>query len=171
MENKNKGIIFIIGGFLLFFILPKIFYILGVYFIPFIIYPIISILLIGLGLKNLIDYKKYSEQENLKDENLESNSNIKNETDFSSILNNETNKIINVSLTSGIIGILGVSPQQTLNRIIIKENRNGWKVIQIIPASSGNLFLYFLRFLLLICTFLFYTTANGYYIVLEKNKN
>jgi len=81
---------------------------------------------------------------------------------------NQTNKIINVTLTGGILGLLADSPQNSLNAKIQKENANGWKVIQVIPADSGNLFLIIFRFVLLVCTLFFYTTANGYYVVMEK---
>lgn len=57
------------------------------------------------------------------------------------ISSNHTNKIINVTLTGGILGLLADSPQNSLNAKIQKENANGWKVIQVIPADSGNLFL------------------------------
>jgi len=81
---------------------------------------------------------------------------------------NQKNKVVNVNLKGGILGMLADSPQNTLNKRIKKENANGWKVIQVIPASSGNLFLLIFRIFLLMITFLFYTTSNGYYIIMEK---
>jgi len=81
---------------------------------------------------------------------------------------NYANKIVNVTLTGGIIGLLSASPQNTLNDAIETENDEGWKVVQIIPADSGNLFLTIFRFLLLICTLCLFTTANGYYVIMEK---
>jgi len=81
---------------------------------------------------------------------------------------NQKNKVVNISLKGGIIGLLADSPQNTLNRRIKKENANGWKVIQIIPASSGNLFLLVFRIFLLVITLFLYTTSNGYYVVMEK---
>lgn len=84
------------------------------------------------------------------------------------ISSNHTNKIINVTLTGGILGLLADSPQNSLNAKIQMENANGWRVIQVIPADSGNLFLTIFRFILLVCTLFLYTTANGYYVVMEK---
>lgn len=84
------------------------------------------------------------------------------------ISSNHTNKIINVTLTGGILGLFAASPQNSLNAKIQMENANGWKVIQVIPADSGNLFLFIFRFVLLVCTLFLYTTANGYYVVMEK---
>jgi len=78
------------------------------------------------------------------------------------------NKVVNVKLMGGIIGYLAVSPQNKLNKVIKNENRDGWHVIQVIPAASGNLFLIILRFLILLITLFLYTQTNGYYIIMEK---
>jgi hypothetical protein len=80
----------------------------------------------------------------------------------------QTNKVVNVALTGGIIGIFSSSPQTKLNEAIKRENANGWRVVQIVPADSGNLFLYIYRLLLLTITLLLYTTTNGYYVIMEK---
>ena len=68
----------------------------------------------------------------------------------------------------GIIGLFALSPKQRLNAKIKEANAEGWRVVQIIPSESGNLFLYLLRLILLCITLLLFTTANGYYVVLEK---
>jgi len=81
---------------------------------------------------------------------------------------NTQSKVINVTLWGGIIGALASSPKRKLNKEIIAANSEGWKVVQIIPAASGNLFLYLLRLILLCITLFLFTTENGYYIVLEK---
>jgi hypothetical protein len=80
----------------------------------------------------------------------------------------QTNKVVNVALTGGIIGLFSSSPQRKLNEAIKRENANGWRVVQIIPADSGNLFLIIYRLLLLTITLLLFTTANGYYVIMEK---
>jgi len=78
------------------------------------------------------------------------------------------NKVVNVTLTGGIIGIFSSSPMQKLNQRIKIENDNGWNVVQTLPAASANLFLLILRILLLFVTFFFYTTNDGYFIIFEK---
>lgn len=77
-------------------------------------------------------------------------------------------KVVNVTLTGGIVGMLADSPQNKLNRVISEASQSGWRVVQIIPASSGNIFLMIIRLLLLLVTMFFYTQANGYYVVLER---
>lgn len=89
------------------------------------------------------------------------------ETDVT-ISANQSNKVVNVSLTGGIIGMFSSSPRNVLNSRIQNENASGWKVIQVIPADSGNIFLTVFRLLLLICTLFLYTTSNGYYVILER---
>jgi len=80
----------------------------------------------------------------------------------------QLNKVVNVTLVGGIIGLIGVRPNNALNSRIKKENVNGWKVIQIIPSSSGNMLLSILRVILLIVTLFLYTTADGYYVIMER---
>lgn len=90
--------------------------------------------------------------------------------DDTSITSDQTNKVVNVTLTGGLIGLFTASPQSSLNNRIKKENANGWRVVQVIPADSGNIFLYIFRLLLLVITLFLFTTANGYYVVLEKGQ-
>ena len=81
------------------------------------------------------------------------------------------NKIINVPLYGGIIGALSSSPLQRLNKEIRAANAQGWKVLRIIPSASGNLFLSVWRIILLCITLFFFTTKNGFYVVIEKANN
>lgn len=105
-----------------------------------------------------------------KDENSLSSRIIQSSDKAVSPTYSNSNKIVNVSLVGGIIGLLANSPRSALNEAIETENAEGWKVIQIIPADSGNLFLTIFRFVLLLCTFLMYTTANGYYVIMERTQ-
>jgi hypothetical protein len=78
------------------------------------------------------------------------------------------NKVVNVTLIGGIIGALSSSPQKRINNVILQENANGYKVIQVIPSASGNIFLTIIRALILMLTLFLYTTTNGYYVIMEK---
>jgi hypothetical protein len=91
------------------------------------------------------------------------------EDDISTTVN-QTNKVVNVTLTGGIIGLFGASPQNSLNNRIKRENADGWRVIQVIPADSGNIFLAIFRFLLLVITLFLFTTTNGYYVIMERTQ-
>ena len=85
-----------------------------------------------------------------------------------SVAGDQINKVVNIALTGGLIGLFSSSPQNSLNKIIKKENDNGWRVIQVIPSESGNIFLIIFRLLLLCLTLFLYTTVNGYYIIMER---
>lgn len=82
--------------------------------------------------------------------NSSNRSNSSNKNSDISMPQNQTNKVINVSMSGGLIGLFSASPLTALNNKILSENTNGWKVVQVIPADSGNIFLYIFRFLLLI---------------------
>lgn len=166
-SNQKNGIGFIIGGVLSIIIIPRILSLMGLYMIDYylqsyyIIY-IIALILIGLGIKSLVSNSTNRGEEEVYSIPSDSNQSISNSYN--------TNKVVNITLTGGIIGLIGDSPQNALNRRIRKENANGWKVIQIIPSASGNILLIILRLLILICTLFFYTTANGYYVIMEKKE-
>ena len=83
-------------------------------------------------------------------------------------INRMANKVVNVNLTGGIIGLLGDSPKNKLNKVVEKESNNGYRVVQIIPAASANLLLTILRGFLLLITLFLYTKSEGYYIIFEK---
>ncbi len=78
------------------------------------------------------------------------------------------NKIISVQLYGGVIGMLMGSPKMSLERSILKANRNGYEVVQIIESSSGNLALNVIRLIILVFTIFLFTLGNGYYIILRK---
>lgn len=172
-SSKKKGIPLIVIGILSFFVLPVLVssimssnmsytsYSENAKWVAPICYGITAILLF-LGVRKLIQSMPKTED----DQSFDS----VNQTDVSiSSALPGTNKVVNVTLTGGIIGMFGGSPHGTLNRIIKRENQKGWKVIQIIPSDQGNLFISILRFIVLIVTLFFYTTASGYYIIMEKS--
>jgi len=78
------------------------------------------------------------------------------------------NKVVNVDLTGGLIGLFFEAPAYKLANVIARHNAEGWYVVQVIPSKSGNIMLYVMRILLLILTLLLYTTSNGYYIIFRK---
>ncbi len=173
MESKQKkGVMLIVGGVLAYFILPRILGYIG-YMIGFreigVLGAILAIGLLVLGVLQLLgkfDLDKYIKNDDFENETENQIINSDNQPILSS--SNQSNKVVNVTLKGGIIGMLADSPQNTLNRRIRKENMNGWKVIQVIPASSGNILLLIFRIILLVITVFFFTTANGYYIIMEK---
>ena len=78
------------------------------------------------------------------------------------------NKIVNIEMTGGLIGWLFHDPARRLDKEVAHYNKAGWRVVQIIPSSSGNVLLWLSRIIFLLITLFLYTTANGYYILLES---
>jgi hypothetical protein len=78
------------------------------------------------------------------------------------------NKVVKVSVVGGIIGFFAGSHEDSINKTIIKENSNGWDVVQVFPDTSTNFIIQLLRGLLLIITVFFYTINNGYFIVFKR---
>lgn len=166
-DNQKKGIAFIIGGVLSYNIMPFILELLDLYMISYYLHslfliPMIAIVLIGFGIKTLIS----KDVDDSLDEDISIGS-----KEVSKQGTIQLNKVVNVTLVGGIIGLIGARPNNALNSRIKKENANGWKVIQVIPSSSGNLLLSILRVILLIITLFLYTTANGYYVIMERITN
>ncbi len=78
------------------------------------------------------------------------------------------NKMIRVKCAGGIIGLFSKSPLETLKERIQLENLKGWTVVQVIPITYENYLVLMFRILLLLLTLFIYTTANDYFIILER---
>ena len=165
-NNQIKGVALIIGGILSAFILPFLLrLILGydwdslIYSYPIIpkIFYLFALVLSGFGVYSLIS--KVDKNDNADDTNKISES-VKSEV--------QTNKVVKITVVGGLIGLLVGNPVESLNKRIKTENSQGWEVVQILPDTSINLLIWILRLILLAITFLFYTTSNGYYIVLKQ---
>lgn len=79
-----------------------------------------------------------------------------------------SNKVMRITLSGGLIGLLGTNPRRTLDNAVDKANQDGWRVVQVIPYSDRNLLMLFLSVLVLVVTIGLYTFGAGYLIVLER---
>jgi hypothetical protein len=91
-------------------------------------------------------------------------SSVENFDTFSS----DHNKVVNITLWGGILGLVASSPRKRLAKTIEQENLNGYRIVQIIESSSGNVLLWILRLIILCLTLFIYTPSNGYYVCFEK---
>lgn len=78
------------------------------------------------------------------------------------------NKVINITLFGGLVGLLAESPHLALRKAINGANSDGWKVVQVVPAASGSFIYAFLQTIVLLLTLLIFTFKPGYYVVLER---
>lgn len=81
---------------------------------------------------------------------------------------NHSGRIKNVNLSGGLIGLIWDSPTRKLNKTISAANSEGWRVVQVLPASEWNLLVAVARIIVLVVTIFLYTFSNGYYLLLEK---
>jgi hypothetical protein len=167
-ENQKKGLIIIVLGILAYFIIPIL--------LKFLIYNLLSlyydwiftvirflpiIVSVGIIVFGVITLLKKVDEANESLENLT-------QPDISGC---DHNKIVNITLWGGLLGLFASSPKQKIAKAIEKENLNGFRTVQVIEAASGNLFLWLLRLIILLITIFIYTPANGYYITFEKIKD
>lgn len=77
------------------------------------------------------------------------------------------NKVVRVSFSGGILGLIFGSSRGKVEAVVQKHNADGWNVAEIIP-DSPNLVIYLIRFILLIVTLGLWTIASGYLFIMEK---
>ncbi len=181
-NNQKRGVGFIAASIVLFiigYIYPKLIYISPIVMYVLFLGIFIAFVIGVLSLANVKAINKLFEnkEEDTEEETYEGianytqgNTNYTQENNIN-MSQSTTNKIANVTLTGGLLGMLADSPQNALNRRIRKENAQGWEVVNIIPSASGNILLSIFRILLLIVTLGIFTTANGYYIILKRSNN
>lgn len=80
------------------------------------------------------------------------------------------NLIVRVALSGGLIGLLFTNPSRALQNVIDEHNKAGWRVHQILPHSTRNIFMMLLSLLVLVVTLGIWTFGAGYIILLERQK-
>lgn len=78
------------------------------------------------------------------------------------------NKIETINLSGGIIGLLLTNPKRALANNILRQNSDGWNVVQIITHTDTNLFLIIIKILVLILTLFLWTWGAGYIVIYER---
>ena len=82
----------------------------------------------------------------------------------------KVNKVVRLSLSGGLIGLLTTNPRRALDNRIDKENQEGWNAVYILPHHDTNLFAALLRILVLFLTLFLWTWGAGYLILFEREK-
>ena len=78
------------------------------------------------------------------------------------------NKIVRISLSGGIIGLLTTNPRKALEDVIKAQNDMGYRCTYFLPNHAPNLLLRLMQLAVLICTLGLWTWGAGYLILLEK---
>lgn len=82
----------------------------------------------------------------------------------------KNNKVVRISLSGGLIGLLATNPRRALDDAIDKANQEGWNAIYFQPHKTSNVFVALLQILVLICTLGLWTFGAGYMILLERER-
>lgn len=78
------------------------------------------------------------------------------------------NKIVRISLSGGIIGLLSTNPAKTLENVVQGHNAEGYRCLQITPHRTHNALVFLLQLVVLVCTIGLWTWGGGYLILMEK---
>lgn len=79
------------------------------------------------------------------------------------------NRILRVSLSGGIIGLLTTNPRKALEDNIDKANQEGWNAVQVVPHQTTNMLIAGAQIAVLICTLGLWTWGGGYLVLLERD--
>lgn len=79
----------------------------------------------------------------------------------------KTNKVVRVSFSGGLLGLIFGSARGKLEVVIQELNKQGWNLAEVVP-DNPNLLIWILRFALLILTLGLWTLSNGYLLVMER---
>ena len=79
----------------------------------------------------------------------------------------KTNRVVRLSFTGGLLGLLFGSSRGKVERAIQSQNAEGWNYVEAIP-DQPNLAIFVLRLLFLICTLGLWTISTGYLFIFEK---
>ncbi len=80
------------------------------------------------------------------------------------------NKVVRVSLSGGLIGLLTTNPRRTLDATIEKHNQDGWNAIYFSDHKDTNLLVFLLRLAVLVLTLGMWTWGAGYLVLFERQR-
>ena len=78
-----------------------------------------------------------------------------------------TNKVVRISYSGGLLGLIFGSARGKLEKVLADNNRNGWNLAEVIP-DNPNLIIWVMRFVILILTLGLWTFSTSYLLILER---
>jgi len=79
----------------------------------------------------------------------------------------KTNKVVRISYSGGLIGLIFGSAKGKLSKVLDDQNGQGWNLAEIMP-DNPNLLIWILRLAILTVTLGLWTLSNSYLLVLER---
>ena len=80
------------------------------------------------------------------------------------------NKVVRISLSGGLVGLLTTNPRRALDARIDQENQAGWNAVYFLPHTDTNLLVGVLRLAVLACTLFLWTWGAGCLILFERER-
>ncbi len=78
------------------------------------------------------------------------------------------NKIVQINLMGGLLGLMATNPRRALNNRINDENEDGWRAVYFMPHHDTNILVWVLKIAVLVCTLGLWTWGAGYMVLLER---
>ena len=82
----------------------------------------------------------------------------------------KVNKVVQLNLMGGIIGLMATNPRRALDNRIDKENQQGWNAVYFMHHRDTNLLVTILKLAVLVCTLFLWTWGAGYMILFERER-
>ena len=82
----------------------------------------------------------------------------------------KVNKIVRISLSGGLIGLLTTNPKRALGNVIDKYNQEGWNAVHFTEHKQTNFLVFMFQILVLLATLGLWTFGAGYLVLFEKAK-
>ena len=79
----------------------------------------------------------------------------------------KTNKVVRISYSGGLLGLLFGSARGKLEKVLEDNNRKGWNLAEVIP-DNPNLVIILVRLILLTITLGLWTLSTSYLLILER---
>ena len=79
----------------------------------------------------------------------------------------KTNKVVRISYSGGLLGLLFGSARGKLEKVLEENNRSGWNLAEVMP-DNPNLLILVLRLIILTVTLGLWTLSISYLLILER---
>ena len=79
----------------------------------------------------------------------------------------KTNKVVRISYSGGLLGLLFGSARGKLEKVLEDYNSKGWNLAEVIPDNPNLLILVF-RLIILTLTLGLWTLSTSYLLILER---
>ena len=80
------------------------------------------------------------------------------------------NKVIQINLMGGLVGLMATNPRKALDDRIDAENKDGWNAVYFMPHKDTNLLVILAKIAVLIVTIGLWTWGAGFMVLFEREQ-